>query len=190
MERIPITFETLLQHRYVEKFNFPIFVGIGKVEVVPYVRVFINPSFGQKVIYDKQENVEVFRTDWANFSRVEYMDEILPWYIYKTKEQLPEYVKIGFMYVNPYGFMDYKTKACFKAQDNGFVSRIIKIDPASDMNCFVFNKNGICLGFIGSHNSLYISDDDFNAVIPGTEKEYENATWNDELKMFLVKKSI
>lgn len=193
MKRIPITFETLIQYGYIEEFNFPIAVGIGKRKVVKSSRVFINPVFGEKVIYDIKSNIEGFRTDWANFSRVQYMDEIIKWYIYKHKKDLPDYIKIGFMQYDPYsqpiveGSYFYPYHKALKA---GFEHRIIKVDNNAEQNTFVFNENEICIGFKGSYKTLYWSDNHPNGgyVIPATEEEYNEAIWNEELNMFLVKK--
>jgi hypothetical protein len=184
MERIPITFKTLIQHRYKEETNYPIEVDVDKREATPSARVFINRAFGEAVIYDTQDGITGFRTNRTSYIKVEYMDEIIKWYIYKTKSQLPEYIKKGFMYVSPLGFRCFRTISSMEAQGQGFTKMILKIDPNSDKNCFLFNANGICLGFKGESSLIY---DSTNHVEPATKEEYDNAIWNDKLQMLLIK---
>jgi hypothetical protein len=192
MKRIPITIETLIQYGYIEEFNFPIAVGIGKRKVVKSTRVFINSVFGEKVIYEIKNNIEIFRTDWANFSRVQYMDEIIKWYLYMNKKDLPDYIKIGFMKHDPFcqpiveGSYYYPY---YKALEAGFKHRIMKVDNNAKENTFVYNGNEICIGFKGNRDRLYESDNHPNSgyVIAATEDEFNAAMFNEELNMFLVK---
>ncbi len=190
MERVPITVLSLDAYKFEEAFDFPIAVSFGKRALVPSVRVFVNSYAEAAVILEKKNGVRFFRTDWVNGQKVEYMDQLLEWYMYKKVHQLPTFIKMAFWAPDPYGHY-LEREPTQMARDAGFTLQVVKIDYSADCNCFIFNADGFCLGFIrkGVHGnkSLLNRFPKYDPVYVSTEEEFEGATWNEKLKMFLIK---